>query len=95
MDSIERAHIERAHYEALRINRQWEIAPAAVSVQHVIDLNRFCDCAEDDEGYDVPNDRMRALKAVGLVEGGRFGWYKLTDEGQRVRNVWFDMRPNA
>lgn len=95
MEQTEKYHYERDHYEALRINQQLEVAPAGVTAQHVIDLNRFCDCCEDDEGYDIPKERMRDLRAAGLVEGGRFGWYKATDAGQRVRDVWFDMRPNA
>lgn len=95
MDRIEQHHYERDHYEALRINRQIEIAPSGVTSQHIIDLNRFCDCCEDGEGYNVPKERMRDLRIAGLVEGGRFGWYKVTDTGQSIRDVWFDMRPIA
>lgn len=93
MDTIERMYFERDHNEALRIAQQLAIASAGVNAQHVIDLNRFHECCEDGEGYDVPKERMRDLKAVGLVEGGRFGFYKTTDEGMRIREVWFDMSP--
>lgn len=95
MDRIERANVERDHYEALRINRQIEVAQSGITAQHISDLNRFCECCEDGEGHDVPKDRMRDLLLAGLVEGGRFGWHKVTDAGQRIRAVWFDMHPNA
>lgn len=81
----------RDHAEALCIERQMAHAPEAVTVQHIIDLNRFCDLADDGEGYDVPPDRMRALKSVGLVRGGKFGWYKTTDLGDLIRAYWFNV----
>ena len=90
LHSIERYHIARDHGESLCIARQLSVATAGVTSQHVIDLNRFCDCCDDDGGYDVPKERMRALRDAGLVSGGRFGYYAITDAGQLVRDAWFD-----
>lgn len=81
--------VPRDHDEALAIDMQLRGAGPGITAQHVIDLNRFCDCSEDDEGYDVPLERMRELRKVGLVTGGRFGYYTTTDEGNRVRAMWF------
>jgi hypothetical protein len=33
---------------------------------------------------------MRALKEAGLVTGGHFGCYELTEAGHRLRDVWFE-----
>lgn len=90
MGRIERYYYNLDHSEALAINRQLASAPQGTTSQNVIDLNRFCDCCDDDEGYDVPKERMRSLKAVGLVDGGRGGWYSLTDAGQSVRDSLYD-----
>lgn len=89
MDAIEQRWYERDFNEATAISRQLAIAMPGTTAQHIIDVNRFCECCEDNEGYDVPKERMRDLKAAGLVSGGRFGWYTLTDEGQRVRDAWY------
>jgi hypothetical protein len=90
-DRLQRLYIENDHAEALAIERQLAVAPAGVSAQHVIDLNRFCETTEDDGSYDVPKERMRALKAAGLVSGGQFGWYFTTDVGLSIRDAWFDL----
>lgn len=76
--------LARDHEEALCLHRQLQAAGAGITVQHLIDLNRFCECCEDGEGYDVPKERMRELKRVGLVAGGRFGYYTTTVEGDRI-----------
>jgi hypothetical protein len=89
LPSIERFHAERDHDEALAIARQLSIAGPGITPQHVIDLNRFCDCCDDGEGYDVPKERMRALRDAGLVSGGRFGYYSTTDAGELVRDAWW------
>ena len=94
MGPIERYHYERDHAEAMAILRQLAAGPVGLTAQNVIDLNHFCDCCDDDEGYDVPKERMRSLKALGLVEGGRGGWYSLTDAGQRVHDGRFDVTVN-
>jgi hypothetical protein len=96
MDVIERHYYEYDHRVALIIDRQLSIAPRGVTAQQVIDLNQFCDCCDDDEGYSIPKERMRALRDAGLVTGGRFGWYELTDAGRKIRDSAFDFpRPNA
>ena len=77
--------------EAIAINRQLDFAGAGVTSQHIIDLNRFCDCADDGEGYDVPKDRMKSLKAVGLVDGGHRGYYSATEKGGDVHALWFEV----
>ena len=85
----------RDHEEALSINRQLSVAGKEVTSQHVMDLNRFCDCTEDGEGYDVPLERMRSLREVGLVNGGRFGLYETTPAGQTVRSFWYQEKENS
>lgn len=87
--------INRDHDEALSIDRQLDVSPDGTTVQHIIDLNSFSDCADDGEGYSVPAERMRSLKAAGLVEGGRFGRYSLSDAGQLVRRAWYHPQDNA
>lgn len=89
-DRVELYWLGQDHAEALSINRQLDAARSGVKAQHVIDLNRFCDCAEDNEGYDVPKDRMRSLRDAGLVSGGQFGRYATTDDGNRVRQAWYE-----
>lgn len=79
----------RDHDEGLTITRQLALAPAGTTPQHIIDLNRFCDCAEDGQGYDVPKERMKDLRAHGLVEGGHRGVYVVSDLGSQVRLAWF------
>lgn len=88
--SVSAYWLERDHREAIAIHQQLAQCGPGITVQHVIDLNRFCECCEDDEGYDVPKERMRDLKRVDLVYGGRFGWYTATTEGQRIRRIAFD-----
>jgi hypothetical protein len=82
-------YFERDWDEAIAINHQLSIAGEGVTAQHIIDLNRFCDCSSDDEGYDVPKDRMKSLKAAGLVAGGHRGYYGTTDLGSRVYGEYF------
>lgn len=92
MNPIERKYFERDHAEALAIDRQMRalLPVLELTSQQVVDLNRFCECAEDDEGYDVPAERMRALRDAGLVEGGKFGRYATTEAGDAVRRRWWD-----
>lgn len=92
MNPIERKYFERDHAEALAIDRQMRalLPVVALTSQQVVDLNRFCECCEDDEGYDVPAERMRELRDAGLVEGGRFGRYSTTPVGGYVRRLWWD-----
>jgi hypothetical protein len=91
-DRNETYWLGRDHEEAIAIDRQLAAAGPGVTPQHVIDLNRFCDCAEDSEGYDVPKERMRKLRDAGLVSGGSFGYYTTTEHGMRVRFAWFEQQ---
>ena len=90
MDALERRYIDSLHCEANAIERQRLASGPGVTLQHIIDLNRFCDCCDDGEGYDVPKERMRALREAGLLSGGRFGYYTTTPEGQRILSWRFD-----
>lgn len=94
-DPISTYWLNRDHAEALGIARQLSAAPDGVTSQHIVDLNRACDCFEDGEGYDVPSERMRKLRDVGLVEGGRFGRYSVTELGQRLRALRFDVNATS
>lgn len=90
LDRIEQQHFNRDFEEACALSRQLDIAgDPRINSQHLVDLNRFCDCCEDSEGYDIPGERMRSLSSVGLVTGGRFGYYTLTDYGQKIRDAWW------
>lgn len=82
--------LENDHIEAIILDQQIMAAPPGTTPQHIFDLNRFCECCEDSEGYDVPKERMRALKAAGLVDGGCFGWYTATDLGMTLRLMRFE-----
>ena len=75
--------------EAIAINRQLSISGEGVTAQNIIDLNRFCETCDDGEGYDVPKERMKSLKAVGLVDGGHAGWYALTTIGVFIYSIYF------
>lgn len=90
MNAIDRNWIDRDHDEATNIARQLIAAGPSITPQHIIDLNRFCDCCEDGEGYDVPLGRMRALRDVGLVSGGSFGRYQTTTLGNDIRDIWYN-----
>lgn len=82
-------YFERDWDEAIAINHQLSHVGEGVTDQHIIDLNRFCDCCDDDEGYDVPKERMKALRAVGLVEGGHRGYYSTTEKGRTIYEQYF------
>lgn len=82
--------LNKDHEQALHLDRLFQKYQGKYSIQQIIDLNRFCDCAEDGEGHDVPKERMRHLKQAGLVEGGRGGYYNTTEEGNQLRSAWYD-----
>lgn len=82
-------YFERDWDEAITINHQLSHAGEGVTAQHIIDLNRFCDCTDDNEGYDVPKERMKSLRDAGLVAGGHRGYYSTTDKGQDVYAQYF------
>ena len=58
--------------------------PGWVTEQHIKDLRRFDDCAQDGEGYDVPKPRMQSLAGAGLVAHASRGIYSVTDFGRFV-----------
>lgn len=55
--------------------------PLALTEQQRTDVLRFHETCEDDQGYDVPKARMKALARVGLVRSLGFGRYEFTDAG--------------
>ncbi|ABO59827.1 hypothetical protein LA345_40175 (plasmid) [Burkholderia vietnamiensis] len=61
-----------------------------LSRKEVIAFNRFCDCAEDGEGYDVPVTVMQRLSEVGLVKKVRGSVYEATGFGGVVRDAYTD-----
>lgn len=90
-DEIQGIHwLNKDHAQALCLNHQFDKYQGKYSIQQIVDLNRFCECAEDGEGYDVPKERMKNLKEIGLIQGGPFGYYKTTDEGNELRSAWYD-----
>lgn len=58
----------------------------AVTLSELEAFNRFCDCAEDNEGYDVDKEMMRRLSEIGLVRSTGFGRYMTTSYGDAVRS---------
>lgn len=56
----------------------------AVTEEQVRDLQRFFETSEDNQGYDVPTDRMKALARLGLVRSLGFNSYEFTDVGDSV-----------
>jgi hypothetical protein len=56
-----------------------------VTVSEMAAFNRFCECAEDGEGYDVDKGMMRRLADIGLVRSQGFGRFTTTAYGVAVR----------
>ena len=48
------------------------------------DLLRFHETTEDDQGYDVPKDRMKKLARIGLIRSLGFSRYEFTDVGDSM-----------
>ena len=69
------------------------VLPFAIFDQEITDLRRFHECAMDDEGYDVPKDRMKRLAEIGLVRRVSANYYEHTDFGLSVLNGDFDSQP--
>lgn len=56
-----------------------------MTVSEMEAFQRFCECVEDSEGFDVDKDMMRRLADIGLVRSQGFGRYTTTSYGQAVR----------
>ena len=69
------------------------VLPFAIFDQEMADLRRFHECVMDDEGYDVPKDRMKRLAEIGLVRSASGNYYEHTDFGLAVLNGYFDAAP--
>lgn len=61
--------------------------PVKISEQQERDILRFRDTCEDDQGYDVPKDRMKSLARLGLIRPTGFSRYEITDVGDAVIEV--------
>lgn len=89
--SIPQSWVDHAHEVAIPVNNQLDAKVSGVTSpltsQDCIDLNRFWATCEDGEGYDVPKERMKRLKHLGLVDGGRFGVYYITDLGNELHDA--------
>ena len=58
--------------------------PLVLTEQQRRDVLRFHETTEDDQGYDVPADRMKSLARVGLIRSIGFKRYEFTDAGLAV-----------
>ncbi len=63
--------------------------PFAILEDELKDLHRFHECVSDDEGYDVPKERMRRLAEIGLVRRVTANYYEHTIFGLAVINGSF------
>jgi hypothetical protein len=61
-------------------NRTIELS-LSLSEQQIKDLLRFHETTEDDQGYDVPRERMKSLARAGLIRSLGFRRYEFTDAG--------------
>jgi hypothetical protein len=64
-------------------NRTIELS-LSLSEQQIKDLLRFHETTEDDQGYDVPLDRMKSLARAGLIRSLGFRRYEFTDVGMHA-----------
>lgn len=62
-----------------------EVPLVDLSPDELAAFNRFCECCEDDEGYDVSKGMMKKLSEIGLVRFAGFGRYTTTRYGDAVR----------
>lgn len=61
--------------------------PVKTTGQQERDILRFRDTCEDDQGYDVPKERMKSLARLGLIRPTGFSRYEITDIGDAVIEV--------
>lgn len=71
------------------------VLPFAILDQEMADLLRFHECAMDDEGYDVPKDRMKRLAEIGLLRRVSARYYEHTAFGLAVINGDFNSPDGA
>lgn len=58
-----------------------------IGAQAQADLMRFCETCADDEGYDVPKERMQEMAKIGLVRRVSGRIYEITEFGRQVESV--------
>lgn len=61
------------------------IPQVRIKKEELAAFHRFCDCADDGEGYDVPKEMMKQLSVIGLVRSAGFGRYETTLYGTAIR----------
>lgn len=66
--------------------------PFAIMDQEMKDLMRFHECVTDDEGYDVPKDRMKRLAEIGLLRRVTANFYEHTIFGLSIINGDFQQK---
>lgn len=66
--------------------------PFAIMDQEMEDLMRFHECVTDDEGYDVPKDRMKRLAEIGLLRRVTANFYEHTIFGLSIINGNFQQK---
>ncbi|AVX93263.1 hypothetical protein [Pseudomonas psychrophila] len=69
--------------------------PLMLTEQQRRDVLRFHETTEDDQGYDVPADRMKSLARVGLIRSIGFKRYEFTDAGLAVVGAISDAASGA
>lgn len=66
-------------------NAALRAAPAGLlNADELAALQRFDECAQDGEGYDVPKDMMQRLAEIGVVQRRSGAYYQATVFGQQV-----------
>ena len=81
----------RAAGQAAAKDAQKPSLPFSLLDEELADLMRFHECAMDDEGYDVPKERMKNLAEIGLVRRVSANYYEATTFGLAVINGEFSM----
>jgi hypothetical protein len=81
--------VDAAWLTALVLESQGQPLPSTpqvdMTVSEMAAFQRFCECVEDNEGFDVDKDMMRRLADIGLVRSQGFGRYATTSYGAAVR----------
>ena len=69
--------------------------PFSITDQEMKDLMRFHECAMDDEGYDVPKERMKRLAEIGLIRRVTSNFYEHTTFGLSIINGDFKQKSDV
>lgn len=81
--------VDAAWLTRVVLESQGQPLPATPQVDMTVSemeaFQRFCECVEDNEGFDVDKYMMRRLADIGLVRSQGFGRYIATSYGQAVR----------